>query len=1559
MSDLVLNISADTSKLAMMEDALDRLERLLKNPTSVNLATLTTQVNKLEAESVSTAAAIAKLEKGLTSVVPASKGAAAAEQELNKALAGTSAVANEAEAELKLLTASYSVFAKSAVDAGGAMLITTNDLKAQGEATTELLFKMEALIPEVRKHLAAEQARLAVIKAADKEFALHTELLGLLAVEESKLIPILRQETLETAKLALSKGLITKARYDELAGISATTSAAEAATAAAAQEFAAINLLTASHSEFVAATKLAAAAGVDFQAALQTQAAASAELLAVMSALPPEIRAMQVAEQGAAGVKGVANREIALQIELTTLMNAASSTYITTLKAETLELAKQALAKGVITQKRYEDIAGIKKETAALHSEAAAIRGVGAASVQASAAGTTLNGVMRGAAGATGTLWMSYGSVLPLLAAFAAVSGTLKSYKEALNFEYAVGYMASLGKATGDTTASIGELKAGLLSIKDVSHGPVELADSLKALMKAGFSAADSMKELKTLSRLATVAEEDLATTTGAVISQFRAWSVSSVGAARGVKTMSEAANILAAAALTTTLDVGELSKMMKYTPVLASQSKVSFVELAAALGTMANMGVRGTTAATSLRTAIIQLQTPTSKTRRLLDDMHLSIALYDKDGKLKNMSGMFDALAKSLRGLGDKDRTPILKSLFSIRAASGGAVMLQQFNKAIDDGTFSFQKQVEVLKKEQKELSFINDIYGDLEKTTATLWEETKASWSRAVVSALDTESVKTFVQVLKDFAEDGSLTTIAVNIGAIGDAMGIVVRAADAVMPDVIGSYNAMDSALTNLRVHFFGATEGFLAFQHAGELYAKQQQGVIKYTQQEQDVITRLIDVYGSLEVAALAEPFDKKIWSATSKLSELESKQKELRQGAEYAPTEAMRKTYQDQLDLMVKLREELRKLKAEKQEMLADPKAWKAHQDAITAAKAETKSRATEAAKQISIAQDRRDLDLSVDLLRRKDILDQNKFELKVLEESKKSKLISLEDYRLKKKRINDRIRQEAIDSLSEQLALAKDKLQEAQDSAASPTAPAGADKAAQRAELEVERLRQQLWAKRREGVREDTLFNAESNRIKLQKDHEYIATTLELTKKKIESEKKFNLESLSDQQQILDASREAGIISEERHLKKSRELKVKALQVEARALRDQQKILEQERENALKIPGVSETDTEVRKLSSAIDSVKASLAQVEKKQSVLGGLVTTEDLGRARQFNLELETLQRAAAKITSDTNFDISIQSLGGKDQELSSARRDNQQELEKRVQTLIREKGLSAETLSEVTKLQAAYVLLDDAVVASYEKQKEAAQDYYGGAQKALRDYVEETDDLFGQSLDLVANAFSSMEEALVSFVATGKLDFRDLANSIIADLARIAIQQSITKPLAEGLLGALGKGILGGLSSGGGVYGTSASGGFSLTGSSSGFSGFSLMEAKGDAFGSGDVIPFATGAVVDKPTAFPLSRGRTGLMGEAGPEAIMPLTRIGGSLGVSAVGTGETNVVVNNYGDAKEVEVTQSRNASGGTDIIVTLERELSDRIKTRGSRLSRTLESTYGFRRVGGR
>ena len=70
-----------------------------------------------------------------------------------------------------------------------------------------------------------------------------------------------------------------------------------------------------------------------------------------------------------------------------------------------------------------------------------------------------------------------------------------------------------------------------------------------------------------------------------------------------------------------------------------------------------------------------------------------------------------------------------------------------------------------------------------------------------------------------------------------------------------------------------------------------------------------------------------------------------------------------------------------------------------------------------------------------------------------------------------------------------------------------------------------------------------------------------------------------------------------------------------------------------------------------------------------------------------------------------------------------------------------------------------------------------------------------------------------------------------------------------------------------------------------------------------ANGNVFSNGNLVPYADGGVVGGPTYFPMNDGRTGLMGEAGPEAIMPLKRgkANGKLGVQAEGGSGGDVII----------------------------------------------------------
>ena len=153
--------------------------------------------------------------------------------------------------------------------------------------------------------------------------------------------------------------------------------------------------------------------------------------------------------------------------------------------------------------------------------------------------------------------------------------------------------------------------------------------------------------------------------------------------------------------------------------------------------------------------------------------------------------------------------------------------------------------------------------------------------------------------------------------------------------------------------------------------------------------------------------------------------------------------------------------------------------------------------------------------------------------------------------------------------------------------------------------------------------------------------------------------------------------------------------------------------------------------------------------------------------------------------------------------------------------------------------------------------QKQKDDDKSFGANFTAKFKSYYDSIANLGAQVGDAVVNTFKGLEDVLTDFVTTGKANFADLAKSIIADIARIAIKQAIIKPLMGGI---------------GDFFGIK-------------------LSAKGNVFAQNGIQAFARGGVVDKPTLFPFAKG-TGLMGEAGPEAIMPLKRgADGKLGVAA--------------------------------------------------------------------
>ena len=192
-------------------------------------------------------------------------------------------------------------------------------------------------------------------------------------------------------------------------------------------------------------------------------------------------------------------------------------------------------------------------------------------------------------------------------------------------------------------------------------------------------------------------------------------------------------------------------------------------------------------------------------------------------------------------------------------------------------------------------------------------------------------------------------------------------------------------------------------------------------------------------------------------------------------------------------------------------------------------------------------------------------------------------------------------------------------------------------------------------------------------------------------------------------------------------------------------------------------------------------------------------------------------------------------------------------------------------------------------------------------------------------GAAADAAATLATSGMSEMIAGTKSAQEVFADFLNSIAN-----ALMQTAAKMIAQYIAIGIARIFAG--------FGTPS--GFSPSGSLAAVgdinpdvSGFFSPNANGNAFGANGIIPFAKGGIVNSPTLFPFAKG-TGLMGEAGPEAIMPLQRgANGKLGVLASGSGgDINVVVNVDASGSSVEGNEQEGQQLGRVIAAAMQAEL---------------------------
>ncbi|HGF4690324.1 TPA: phage tail tape measure protein [Escherichia coli] len=278
---------------------------------------------------------------------------------------------------------------------------------------------------------------------------------------------------------------------------------------------------------------------------------------------------------------------------------------------------------------------------------------------------------------------------------------------------------------------------------------------------------------------------------------------------------------------------------------------------------------------------------------------------------------------------------------------------------------------------------------------------------------------------------------------------------------------------------------------------------------------------------------------------------------------------------------------------------------------------------------------------------------------------------------------------------------------------------------------------------------------------------------------------------------------------------------------------------------------------------------QTALNELKKKTIQLTSQLAEEELAQRQQHDLDIATVGMGDQQ---RQRYQVQLSLRQKYQQQLEQLRRDSEQKGTYNTDDYRKAEQALTESLNRQLNENRRYW-----------QQLEVVQgNWKNGVLRAFQDFTVDADSTAGTAEQVFSSAFSNMGNGLATFVTTGKLNFKSFTSSVLSDMAKILAQATMMKSI---------KGI-------GSVLG------FDLSSLS--------LNANGGIYQSADLSRYS-GTVVNRPTFFAFAKG-AGVMGEAGPEAILPLRRgADGKLGVVADigGSGmamfapQYNIEINNDG------------------------------------------------------
>lgn len=345
--------------------------------------------------------------------------------------------------------------------------------------------------------------------------------------------------------------------------------------------------------------------------------------------------------------------------------------------------------------------------------------------------------------------------------------------KAGYDFEAQMSRVKAISGATGEEFEKLKDQAIKLGAETAFSSG--EAAEGMENLASAGFTTNEIIEAMPGLLDMAAASGEDLANSSDIAASTLRGFGLEAEQAGHVADVLAENANRTNAA-------VSDTGEAMKYVAPLARAAGISFEETSAAIGIMANAGIKGSQAGTTLRGAISRLSKPTDD---MIDAMEeLGISFYDSNGEMKSLSEQVGMLEGAFSGMTDEQKNNYLVTLYGQEVLSGmlalineGQGNLTELTKSYENCNGSAKKAADTMQDNLK--GAIEELSGSAESLGIVFYEDVSDSLKETAETA--TESINNIIEAF----EDGGLEDA---IEAAGDEFAnLAVKAAEHA-PDMV---------------------------------------------------------------------------------------------------------------------------------------------------------------------------------------------------------------------------------------------------------------------------------------------------------------------------------------------------------------------------------------------------------------------------------------------------------------------------------------------------------------------------------------------------------------------------------------------------------------------------------------------------------------------------------------------------------------------------------------------------------------------------------------------------